>query len=94
MTCGYQPIRTGQNDPNPPGSDFGPDHDSKKMIFRTVFEQSRVYTYPNGVVTLIGVASINVSKSGTHRINLTNGKKVIMPSGWLSIEFDADRWTF
>ena len=63
--------------------------------FTEVQEQVRVYHFPNGEkVTLPGVVSINVSRSGTHRLNLKDGRKVIVPSGWLAIEFDADEWTF
>lgn len=72
-------------------------YDTKSDVpkFTTVAEQSRTYFYPNGEkITLDGVTSINVSKSGTHRLNLSNGKKRIMPPGWLSIEFDAPHWTF
>lgn len=62
--------------------------------FKVVQEQTRTYFYPTGSITIDGVESINVSPSGTHRINLVNGKKRIMPSGWLSIEFDAPKWSF
>lgn len=69
--------------------------------FIEVAEQNRTYIYPHPKlenktvsVSLEGVKSIHVSASGTHRINLTNGKKRIMPSGWVSIEFDAEKWTF
>lgn len=63
--------------------------------FTEVNEQNRTYVFPNFQrVTLNGVVSINVSKSGTHRINTKDGKKHIIPTGWLHIEFDADSWTF
>ena len=63
--------------------------------FTTVQEQNRIYKFPSGgTVTLNGVLSINVSKSGTHRINTTDGKKHIIPPGWIHIEFDAAAWTF
>lgn len=62
--------------------------------FIQVQEQNRTYTFPNGTVTLMGVTSINVSKSGTHRINTKDGKKHIVPPGWIHIEFDAPEWTF
>lgn len=64
-------------------------------VFTTVNEQDRTYTFPNGVkVALRGVQSINVSKSGTHRLNTTDGKKHIVPPGWVHVEFDAQNWTF
>jgi hypothetical protein len=62
--------------------------------FTVVAEQNRTYTFPSGKVTLTGVQSINVSKSGTHRINTADGKKHIVPPGWIHIEFDAPKWTF
>lgn len=66
-----------------------------KPEFTNVNEQNRTYTFPGGsVITLNDVVSINVSKSGTHRINTKDGKKHIIPSGWIHIEFDAADWTF
>lgn len=62
--------------------------------FTAVNEQNRTYHFPNGSVTLTGVVGINVSKSGTHRINTKDGKKHIIPPGWIHIEFDAPNWTF
>jgi len=62
--------------------------------FTVVNEQKRTYIFPNGKIELTGVVSINVSKSGTHRINTKDGKKHIVPPGWLSIEFEATEWTF
>jgi len=65
------------------------------MGFVEVDEQDRVYTFPAGdKVEIIGVRSIHVSKSGTHRINTLDGKKHIIPNTWIHIEFSADKWTF
>lgn len=67
----------------------------EKPTFVTVNEQKRTYYFPNySIITLNGVVSINVSKSGTHRINTSDGKKHIIPSGWIHIEFEAEDWTF
>jgi hypothetical protein len=65
-----------------------------KLEFIEVNEQSRTYVFPAGAITIKQVKSINVSKSGTHRINTVDGKKYIVPTGWLYIEFDAPEWTF
>ena len=65
-----------------------------KPEFITVNEQNRTYHFTNGLITLKDVESINVSKSGTHRINTKDGKKHIIPTGWLHVEFDAADWTF
>lgn len=63
--------------------------------FTKVNPQSRIYTFPGNTKVLIsGIDSINVSKSGTHRINTKDGKKHIVPAGWVHIEFDANEWTF
>lgn len=66
----------------------------KKPEFIEIKEQNRKYYFPNGSVELSGIVSINISKSGTHRLNTKDGKKHIIPSGWLHIEFDAGGWTF
>lgn len=63
--------------------------------FVAVKEQERIYHFPNGeAVKIGGVIGINVSKSGTHRINTSDGHKHIVAPGWLHIEFVADEWTF
>lgn len=64
------------------------------LEFTEVKEQTRIYRFPTSSVTLNGVVSVNVSKSGTHRINTKDGKKHIIPYGWIHIEFDAPEWTF
>jgi len=65
-----------------------------KPEFIEVNRQDRKYTFPNGVVEIKDIMSINVSKSGTHRLNTVDGKKHIVPYGWLHIELDIDGdWT-
>lgn len=65
------------------------------LVFTTVNEQDRKYNYPDGSsVSLLDVVSINVSKSGTHRLNTKDGKKHIVAPGWKHIEFRAQQWTF
>lgn len=69
--------------------------DQQKPVFTTVHEQKRTYHYSDGTTdTIDGVVSINVSKSGTHRINTVDGKKHIVPPGWRRISFEAADWTF
>lgn len=66
-----------------------------KPEFTTIKEQNRTYYFPGeNHISLNKVQSINVSKSGTHRINTADGKKHIIPFGWIHIEFEADDWTF
>jgi hypothetical protein len=66
-----------------------------KPVFKKVKLQDRTYHFPNGAkVELKGVQSINVSPSNTHRLNTKDGKKHIVPSGWVHIEFNAKDWSF
>ena len=67
-----------------------------KPIFTEVKEQCRTYIYADGTKYRIPgmVTSINVSKSGTHRLNTDNGFMYIIVSGWIAIEFNATEWTF
>jgi len=62
--------------------------------FKKVSETERVYYFPNGEKIILGeIESIGISKSGTHRINLRDGRKCIIPSGWLYITF-LGHWSF
>ena len=66
------------------------------MDFKVVDEAKRTYVFPGGNrVVYEGVESICVRPSGTHRLNLKNGCKVIVPTGWLAIEIDSLKdWVF
>ena len=58
-------------------------------------ENSRKYSFPNGgTVELAGVKRLAVSASGTHRIETADGRKHIIPTGWVHIEIDTEEWTF
>jgi len=66
-----------------------------KPVFKKVKLQNRTYVFPGGTeVEIRGVQSINVSASNTHRLNTKDGKKHIVPSGWVHIKLDAKDWTF
>lgn len=66
-----------------------------KPVFIEVNEKSRTYVFKGGgTLTIKNVLSINVSKSGTHRINTITEEKYIVPPYWLYIKFEADDWTF
>ena len=57
-------------------------------------EASRTYTFPNGEkVTLNGVTHFLARDSGTHRLQTSDGKLHIIPTGWLHIEIDASAFT-
>lgn len=45
-------------------------------------------------MTLTNVVAVGVRPSGTHRVETGDGKKWIIPGGWLAIELDMDEWTF
>jgi len=65
------------------------------MKFIKVNESRRIYYFPNNEkIVLNNIVSINVSKSGTHRINTMDGKKHIVSPKWFYIEFHAKKWTF
>jgi hypothetical protein len=58
-------------------------------------ERSRTYYLPGGLaVQLNNVTAVGVSDSGTHRLELGDGSKFIIPPGWLYIKLDVDDWTF
>jgi hypothetical protein len=64
------------------------------MDFKTVNEKKRSYDFGNGnLLTFENVESICVRPSGTHRLNLKDGKKVIVKNRWLAIAIDGE-WVF
>ncbi len=57
-------------------------------------ERKRTYHFPVGKsFTLTDVTHLLARPSGTHRIQTGDGKKWIVPGGWLAIELDVDEWT-
>lgn len=54
-------------------------------------EESRVYTFPNGSVTVLGPTHLHVSKSGGHRIFSIDGLSRYIPSGWICLTWKAKR---
>lgn len=70
------------------------------MEFKKVKTQTRTYVYPPSKereeykLTIKDVISVNISGSGTHRLNTMNNMKHIVVPGWVHIEFDADEWSF
>jgi len=66
-----------------------------KFVELEPVEVSREYTFPGGEkVRIENAARIAVSESGTHRIETKDGRKHIVPSGWIHIELDVPAWTF
>ena len=66
------------------------------MDFKTVNEKKRTYIFPNNDrVTFDEIEEICVRPSGTHRLNLKDGRKVIVPTGWLAVEIEGlPEWVF
>ncbi len=57
-------------------------------------ERSRTYHFPDGkTLTLKDVTHLLVRPSGTHRLMTKDGRKWIVPPGWLAVELDVDDWT-
>lgn len=57
-------------------------------------EKSRTYIFPKGEkVVLINVEELKVSESGNHRLKTSDGKLHIIPTGWIHIEIDTEKWT-
>lgn len=60
-------------------------------------ERSRTYIYDRDGrevrCKVEGVTAVAVSASGTHRLETTEGKR-IMPKDWVSILVDCDEWSF
>ena len=53
-----------------------------------------MYHYAGGhTITLKNVTGLCVRPSGTHRLETADGRKWIVPPGWLAIELDMDAWT-
>lgn len=57
-------------------------------------ERSRTYVFPNGKYTINNVTAVGVRPSGTHRVEDANGRKYVIPPGWMAVELDVDDWTF
>jgi hypothetical protein len=57
-------------------------------------ERERVYVFPDGdVLSFKNVVRLAVSERGTHRLELADGTKVIIPPKWIAIELDVDAWS-
>lgn len=57
-------------------------------------ERKRIYHFPAGTIAVENVIAVCVRPSGTHRLETSDGRKYIVPAGWLAIELDMDVWTF
>jgi hypothetical protein len=58
-------------------------------------ERCRTYIYSDDQrISFINVTAVHVSERGTHRLELDNGTKVIIPTGFRAVILDVDDWTF
>lgn len=61
--------------------------------------QDREYEFPNPhgeetiKIRVKGVNKFGVGKSGTHRLETEDGKKHIIPTGWVALHLDLEEWT-
>ena len=73
---------------------------SGKLFVLNPPEKTRMYTFPDGDLTLEGVKAVYISESGNHYLNLESGKKVIvfchrrMPGDCMAVVIETDRWTY
>jgi hypothetical protein len=57
-------------------------------------ERKRIYHFPGGeTVTFENVTHFLARPSGSHRLQLGDGRKFIVMPGFLWIELDVDDWT-
>lgn len=67
----------------------------KILQFREVKgERSRTYLFPGGeALRFEEVVRICIRPSGTHRLELASGIKLIVPPHWIAIEIEAQEWS-
>jgi hypothetical protein len=95
----YQPSQLARTD-TPAVSDTLPVLLGSKTRVLPVFtpidppERRRTYIFPEGErLVYEGVKAICVRQGGGHRLELEDGRKVVIGCGWLAIELDVDGWS-
>jgi len=67
----------------------------KPTEFTTVNEGSRTYHYLEGSLCFKNIESVCIRPSGSHRLNLKDGRKVVVVPGWKALEISGiDDWIF
>ena len=68
---------------------------SSGLVFKELNdERSRTYYFPIGPpMKFENVQRLCVRPSGTHRLELADGAKVIVPAGFRAIVVDAEEWS-
>lgn len=56
-------------------------------------EVFREYVFANGKVRIENVTELCIRPSGNHRLNTADGRKFVIPVGWLAIEVGAAEWS-
>jgi hypothetical protein len=68
--------------------------DAPKMLPLDPPETRRTYHFLGGErLELRDVVALCVRPSGTHRLETADGRKWIVPPGWLAIELEVAAWT-
>lgn len=63
-------------------------------VYLNPVEKLRTYYFKGGgKVVLENVHSLRVSESGTHYLETGDGRKHIIPAGWIHIELVVNEWT-
>lgn len=58
-------------------------------------EKTRTYVFPEGkTVTFIDVVAVGAPPGRSHRLETADGKKHIVPQGWLAITLETPAWSF
>ncbi len=57
-------------------------------------EKKRTYLFANGQVSFENVVAVCIRPSGSHRLELADGRKIIVAANWLAIELEIGSWTF
>lgn len=57
-------------------------------------ERKRTYHFRGQSISYENVTAIEVRSSGRHRLELADGRKIIVQPDWLAVELEVDSWTF
>lgn len=55
-------------------------------------EESRTYWFASGHFKIEGVRRICVRPSGSHRLETEDGRRFIVPAGWIALQIVAPKW--
>ena len=64
------------------------------LDFVVVNEAKRTYQYGECEIAYHDVVRVCVRPSGSHRLELKSGEKVIVLPGFKAVKIEVDKWTF